>query len=232
MPTPETLVFDLDGTLIDTAPDLAGTMNVILERHGRSTLDLSTVRSMVGRGARVLMERAMAATGDPVPHELDALTAEFVAVYETRLTKESVPFPGLVPVLDRLQADGHILAVCTNKPERLSRMLLDQLGLVERFAAILGGDSLEVRKPDPLHLTETIVRSGGDVADAVLIGDSTTDLTAARAANVPIVGVSFGYTDIPMADLDPDVLIHDFADLPDALRTVSDGLSSNSVRAS
>lgn len=221
MPRPNLIVFDLDGTLVDTAPDLAATMNVLLENHGRPRLALDSVRLMVGRGARVLMQRAMAATGDPVDDAaLNRLVEEFVAIYEGKIADESRPYDGVVAAIEEFRRNGHRLAVCTNKPEGLSNLLLRQLGLRDAFSALLGGDSLPVRKPDPLHLTATIDAAGGRLDDAVLVGDSRTDLDTARAAGVPFIGVSFGYTETPMAELGPDILIDSFAELPAALEAV------------
>lgn len=218
MPHPLTVVFDLDGTLVDTAPDLTATMNEVLAELGRPPLAVDSVRLMVGRGARLLISRGLAASGDPVGEaELDRLVERFLIRYETRIAEASRPFPGLEDALNALSGQGAVAAVCTNKPERLSLLLLEALGLASRFSAVVGGDSLDVRKPDPRHLVATIERAGGIAAQAVMVGDSATDRDAARAAGVPFVGVSFGYTETPMAELGPDILIDEFSELPAAV---------------
>ena len=214
MTTPPTLVLDLDGTLVDTAPDLAAAMNVLLDRRGRRRLDLAEVRRSVGRGAIELMRAAMAKTGTPASDtDLARMLEEFIDHYGANIAVASRPFPGAVAALDRFAAAGWALAVCTNKPEGLTLMLLDALGLTPRFAAILGADTLEVRKPDPRHLTETVARAGGRVDAAIMVGDSVTDVDTARAAGIAVVGVSFGYTPTPMVDLGPDRLINHFDEL-------------------
>jgi phosphoglycolate phosphatase len=212
------VVFDLDGTLVDTAPDLAATMNAVLAGLGRSTLAPETVRNLVGRGAGVLMGRAMAETGPAAsPAEIARLTEEFVEIYAGRIAEESRPFPGAVAAMDRLAALGSRLAICTNKREGLSRLLLDALGLEGRFAAVIGGDTLPVAKPDPRPLAEAIARAGGAPGTAVLVGDTATDVACARAAGVAVIGVSFGYSETPMAELGADRLIDRFDQLPGAV---------------
>ncbi|VAW10039.1 Phosphoglycolate phosphatase [hydrothermal vent metagenome] len=221
MPTPATIVFDLDGTLIDTAPDLAATMNELLRRRGRGSLPTSAIRTMVGHGAKAMMEAGMAATGAAAGEaELDDMFAEFIEYYSDNIAVQSQIFPGALAALDRLEAEGYRLAMCTNKMEALSRKLIGSLGLEGRFASLLGGDTLAFRKPDPRHLTETIVQAGGDVGNAILVGDSIADVSAAKAASVPVIGVSFGYTKIPMAELAPDRVIDHFDDLDAAVAEI------------
>ncbi|MHA1524337.1 MAG: HAD-IA family hydrolase, partial [Alphaproteobacteria bacterium] len=149
--------------------------------------------------------------------ELAAMFEEFLVHYTANIADHSVPYPGVVNVLETYRATGVAMAVCTNKHEAASRLLLDKLGLTDFFAAILGGDTLEVRKPDPRHLLETVARAGGSAPTAVMVGDSATDVNAARAANIPVVGVSFGYTEIPMVELKPDRLIDHFDELDAAI---------------
>lgn len=218
MSHPPAILFDLDGTLVDTAPDLAATMNVLLGRRGRRSLALEDVRHMVGGGAKLLMERGMAATGTPAtPAEIDRMYDEFLAYYSAHIADESVVFPGVREALDRLAAAGCALAVCTNKPEWPARRLLEELALDHYFGAVLGGDSLPVRKPHPEHLLECIRRMGSAPARAIMVGDSRTDIDAARAAEVPVVAVTFGYTPEPVATFSPDILIDHFDELWDAL---------------
>jgi phosphoglycolate phosphatase len=211
------IVFDLDGTLIDSAPDLVATLNLLLAREGLATLPLAEVREMIGRGARALIARGFAAAGEPLDEaKLSALFTEFIAHYLAHIADESRPFPGVLAALDVLDAQGARLAVCTNKRTDLSVALLDALGLAHRFAAIVGADAAPAPKPAAAHLVTTIERAGGRLGRAVMVGDSASDAGAARAAGVPLVLVSFGYTDVPAHDLSPDVLIDRFDDLPAA----------------
>jgi phosphoglycolate phosphatase len=214
-----TIVFDLDGTLIETAPDLVGTLNVLLEREGIAPLPLAQARTLIGQGARALIARGFASAGAPLDEpRLSTLFDAFIAHYLAHIADESLPFPGLLPALDVLEAEGARLAICTNKRTDLSVALMEALGLSHRFAAIVGGDAVPAQKPAAGHLLATIERSGGDAARSVMIGDSASDAGAARAAGVPLVLVSFGYTDIPAGDLGADVLIDHFDELPAACR--------------
>jgi phosphoglycolate phosphatase len=213
-----TIVFDLDGTLIDTAPDLIDTLNFTLRQHGLQTVPFDDARPLIGGGARTMIQRALMADGrSATSTDVDALYGPFVAHYAEHLADRSRPFPGLLPALDRLDADGHRLAVCTNKLERLSKDLLGALDLSSRFAAICGQDSFGVQKPDPRMFRATVARAGGEPARAIMVGDSLTDIRTARAANVPVVGVDFGYSDVPVATLGPDRVISSFAELPAAI---------------
>lgn len=215
---PPIAVFDLDGTLAETAGDLVGTLNVILEREGLKALPLEDARDMIGAGAKALIQRGFAASGAKLsPERLDRLFEDFLDHYGAHLFERSYLYPGVADALDRLRAEGFTLAVCTNKVERHAVALLAGLGVAERFAAICGRDSFAFAKPDPRHLTLTIERAGGDPARAVMVGDSRSDVDAARGADIPVVGVSFGYTDIPMGDLRPDRLIDHFDALPEAV---------------
>ena len=214
-----TIVFDLDGTLIDTAPDLVGALNFLLAREGIAPRPLAEVRGMIGQGARALIARGFAAAGAPLDEtRLSALFVDFIAHYLAHIADESRPFPGVVAAMDTLAAQGARLAVCTNKRTDLSVALLDALGLTHRFAAIVGADAAPAPKPAAAHLTATLGRAGGTAARAVMVGDSASDAGAARAAAVPLVLVSFGYTETPATELGADVLIDHFDDLPDACR--------------
>ena len=216
-----TIVFDLDGTLVDTAPDLIGALNAVLTREGVAALPLERARNMVGLGVRVLLDRGLAAERVRVsPVRFEQLYADFLTLYESRIAAESRPFPGAAEALQWLARRGWTLAVCTNKLEYLSRKLLGELGLLDRFAAVCGGDTFTVRKPQAEALLNTLARTGGDPRRAVMVGDSKTDLDTARNASVPIVGVSFGYTEVPMASLAPDRLISDFRELPEAVESL------------
>ena len=224
---PKALVFDLDGTLVDTAPDLTLVLNWLLLREGRQKVDELSVRHMVGRGARNLILKGMSATGDvPDEDELSRLTRDFIAYYGEHIADSSLPFAGVTETLDHFRARGVVMGVCTNKPEGLSRQLLDALNLSQYFRAVLGGDSLAVKKPDPLHLLKTLEAMKNLPHEAVMVGDSISDVQAARNAGVAIVGVSFGYTETPIRELNPDIVIDQFADLPQALARMLTGSAS------
>lgn len=221
--TPPTLVLDLDGTLIDTAGDLLATLNVVLGKEGLPPLGLSEARNMIGFGARAMLEAGFAAHDRALPDErLDQLFAEFVAHYSNHIAEESTPFPGALAALDRFSADGWRLAVCTNKLERLAHRLLDEIGIAHRFAVIAGQDTFGVRKPDPRHLIETIRQAGGELSAAVMVGDSELDIAAARAAGVPSVGVTFGYTS-SITDHGPNAVIAHFDELFETARRLVSG---------
>jgi phosphoglycolate phosphatase len=212
------LVFDLDGTLVDTAPDLVTTLNVIVAAIGRPPLAYAAAVMKVGYGARAMLEAALAETGGvPEPPGLDALTDRFIAHYADHIADRSRPFPGTVAALDRFAAQGWRLAVCTNKLEGLARQLLAELGLADRFAAITGPDTFGFRKPDPRHLVETIRLAGGDRDAAVMVGDSHVDVDTAKAAAVPVVAVSFGYSTRPVASLGADRVIDHYDQLAAAV---------------
>jgi phosphoglycolate phosphatase len=216
--TAHTIVFDLDGTLVDTAPDLINALNHVLDREGLPPVPLHSARNMIGAGARKLIERGLEGEGRSVGVEdINRLTADFIAYYADHIADESRPFEGLEAALDHLATRGHRLAVCTNKLEWLSKRLLNALGLSPRFAAICGADTFGVQKPDPTILRETVARAGGQLSTSIMVGDAGTDVGVARRAGVPVIGVSFGYTDIPIADLKPDRVIHHMKDLLDAV---------------
>jgi len=213
-----TIAFDLDGTLVDTAPDLISALNFILDREGLPPVPLDAARNMIGAGARKLLERGLELEGRAASvWDIDRLSADFIAYYAAHIADASRPFEGLERALDDLAALGCRLAVCTNKLEWLSRRLLDELGLSRRFAAICGADTFGVSKPDPAILRQTIARAGGNPSSSIMVGDAGTDVGVARRAGVPVIGVTFGYTDIPMADLKPDRVIAHMRDLPAAV---------------
>jgi phosphoglycolate phosphatase len=209
------VAFDLDGTLVDTAPDLIASLNAVLAERGLAPLPLSAARVMVGRGARALIEQGFSAAGEPLDEaETPGLLARFIEIYLGRIADESRPFEGVEAALDALAAAGASLCVCTNKPTNLALALLDALGLLSRFAAVVGPDCAPAPKPDPRHLLTAIEAAGGRPDRAILVGDSAVDVGAARAAGVPIVLVPFGYTEIPAAELGGDQVIEGFDALP------------------
>jgi phosphoglycolate phosphatase len=211
------VAFDLDGTLVDTAPDLIGTLNHLLLQENLPALPIEEARPFIGHGARRLIQRGFIAAGahlDPA-HE-QHLFDRFIPHYLGRIADESRPFPGCVEALDALHAAGAKLCVCTNKPTDLSRALLDALEMSARFAAIVGPDAAGAAKPDPRHLEAAVTAAGGTLGRSLLVGDSATDAAAARSAGTPLVLVSFGYSDFPVRELAPDALIHHFDELPEA----------------
>ncbi len=213
-----TIVFDLDGTLIDTAPDLVDTLNFILAQEKLPGIPYEKARNLIGGGARGMMERALIAEGRSCSTaEMDRLYAAFVAHYAAHIADRSRPFPELEAGLEWLASNGHRLAVCTNKLEWLSKRLLDTLKLADRFAAICGQDTFGIQKPDPEVFRLTVRRAGGEPSRAIMVGDSGTDIHTARAARVPVIAVDFGYSEVPIATLQPDRIISSFADLPDAI---------------
>jgi phosphoglycolate phosphatase len=217
MATSPTIVFDLDGTLVDTAPDLIGALNHVLAAEGLPPLPLDRARNLIGAGARKLIERGLEAEGRVADGpELTRLTKDFIDHYAAHIADESQPFEGLSTALDALEARGCRFAVCTNKLEWLSRLLLDKLDLSRRFAAICGADTFGVAKPDPAILRQTIALAGGEPRSSLMVGDSGPDVGAARRASIPVIGVTFGYTEVPVAELKPDRLITHMRDLPEA----------------
>jgi phosphoglycolate phosphatase len=220
---PPVLVFDLDGTLAETAGDLMGALNVILAREGLAPLPLASARHLLGAGARALIARGFAEAGQTLtPERLERLFSEFLDHYNAHIADNSWLFPGVEAALDRASQAGYALAVCTNKLERSSHLLLGALGVADRFLFICGQDTFRIAKPDPKPLVETIARAGGLRAQAIMVGDSRTDIDTARAAGVPVIAVDFGYTDVPIADLRPDRVISHFDELWDAVASIRD----------
>jgi phosphoglycolate phosphatase len=210
-----TIAFDLDGTLVDTAPDLIGALNHILREESLPDLPLASARLLVGRGAVALIERGFAAAGAHLdPAAIPGLFDRFIAVYLARIADESRPFEGVETALDTLADAGAAFCVCTNKRTDLSLALLDALGMTNRFAAVIGADRAPAPKPDPRHIFAAIAAAGGSPDRALMVGDSISDIAGARAAQVPSIVVSFGYTEIAPAELGADQMIDHFAELP------------------
>jgi phosphoglycolate phosphatase len=221
MSSDRTVVFDLDGTLVDTAPDLIGALNFILKREGLPPVPLKSARTMIGAGVRRLLERGLEVDGRQASvDDINRLTDDFIDYYAAHIADASQPFDGLESALDDLDAQGYRFAVCTNKLEGLSKLLLDRLGLSGRFAAICGADTFGVSKPDPAILQQTVARAGGQLSTAVMVGDAGPDIGVARRAGIPVIGVEFGYTEVPIADLKPDRLIGHMSELPAAVEAL------------
>jgi phosphoglycolate phosphatase len=208
------LIFDLDGTLVDSAPDLHRCLNAVLAEQGRSPVSLGDIRPMVGDGAAKLVERGFAETGAPCdPAALPAQVDRFLFHYAAGRHALTTPFPGVAETLKSLAARGCRLGICTNKPYRPTMETLEVLGLTRFFGAVTGGDSLPARKPDPRHLLGTLALLGAPAETAVMVGDSANDVAVARAAGVPSLIVSYGYSRVPAAELGGDLLIDAFADI-------------------
>ena len=212
------VVFDLDGTLAETAPDIMRVLNLILERETLPPLPVGKARELVGAGARALIERGFKVSGRDLDLDtLERLFEDFLALYAEDTASQSHVFDGVLDALDVLQEDGFLLAVCTNKPILHTRLILDHFKVAERFAAVAGRDSFPFHKPDPRHLTLTIEAAGGDPKRAVMVGDSNTDILTAKAAGIPSICVPFGYTDVAIETLNPDAVIQHFDELPAAV---------------
>jgi phosphoglycolate phosphatase len=205
------VAFDLDGTLVDTGPDLTASLNHALVQLGRQPVPEPSVRVMVGHGARKLLERGLASTGEVSERLIDQGFPMFLDYYAEHICDRSIPFAGVEQAMDDLAAAGVRLAICTNKPEALTLLLLDALGWRSRFTAVVGGDTFPRRKPDPMPLNEAILRAGGGTA--AYVGDSITDTDTARAAGIPCVAVTFGFADRPPDQLGANALINHFDEL-------------------
>ena len=208
------VVFDLDGTLIDTAQDLVASLNHTIGLEGLEPVGRGDINHLVGHGGLVMLRRAFALRGRELAEtDLERMLAVFIDHYAGGMPGLSAPYPGLATAMERLAEAGCGLAVCTNKTEMLARRLIEGLGLTTRFAAITGGDTFSVRKPDAGHLLGTVRQAGGDPGRTVMVGDSLNDVLVARNAGVPSIGVPFGYTDVPIADLEPTHVIAHFDEL-------------------
>jgi len=212
----DVVAFDLDGTLADTAPDLAAALNHALGALGRPLVPPESVRHLVGHGARALLRRGLATSGEAPEALVDEGFPHFIDYYAANICRGTRPYEGVDAALDALAAKEVALALCTNKPERLTRLLLEALGWSERFDAVVGGDTLTVRKPDPAPLRQAIASAGGGAA--AFIGDSITDADTARAAGIPFVAVGFGFSDRPVEALGADDVIDDYSRLVETLR--------------
>ena len=212
-----TIVFDLDGTLVDTAPDLTNALNDVLIRRGHAPVTGEAIRACVGHGARAMIEAALHRAG--ADGDIDRMLAEFLVHYEANIAAESRPYPGAVAALETLAATGATLAVCTNKREHLSRKLLQELDLARYFVGLAGRDTFTVSKPDPGHLLGTIELAGG-ARRAVMVGDSDIDVTTANAARIPIVLARFGYGPPPRDGTCADAAIDHFDELHPLLESL------------
>jgi phosphoglycolate phosphatase len=218
---PRAVVFDLDGTLIDSGPDLARLLNMVLGEYGRSEVGLDRVRGFVGDGIAKLVERGLEATGGSTETQRRSATDRFLAIYEAEPALLTRPYPGVPATLKQLKDEGRRLAVCTNKAERVTHAVLRALGLHDFFGAVIGGDSLPVRKPDPAPLRAAIQRVGADAGSSVMIGDNEHDAATASAAGVSCVLVTYGYARAPLASLPAAALVDRFDALPAVLERLA-----------
>ncbi|CAA9584251.1 MAG: Phosphoglycolate phosphatase [uncultured Thermomicrobiales bacterium] len=212
-----TIAFDLDGTLVESAPDVIGAVNAVLIAEGLEPLPYHEGRPLISRGARGVLLYALTAAGaQDAAARVDSLFGRFLAHYGAHVADESRPFPGAVRALEVLGAAGARRVVCTNKPTGLSHRLLAELGMDDLVDGVVGVDAVSAVKPAAAHLIEAVAAVGGDLARTVMVGDADTDAGSARAAGTPLILVDFGYTEIPAAELAPDILLHHFDDLVDA----------------
>lgn len=214
---PSIVVFDLDGTLIDTAPDLWRATNHVLRTVGRAEIELNAVRHMVGHGGRALIREGLKATGGIDGHDIEMLLPEFLNYYSDNIALASKPYDGTVELLGDLKSKGIKTAICTNKPESLAHKLMTELSIGHEFDALTGGDSLPFKKPDPRHIFET-AKLAGSTDSILMIGDSINDTQAAINLGIPSVAVSFGYTDIPVHELGADKVIDHYNELIDLIQ--------------
>jgi len=218
-PNPILHIFDLDGTLADTAGDLMASLDYVMLHEGFAATPSEDARSLLGAGARALILRALTAQEASVSDaKMEDMFQLFLSHYESRIADDSRLYPGVIAALDTLAARGDFFAVCTNKIERPARLLLEKLGVADRFAFICGQDTFGVAKPDPTPLLRTIEAARGEKTRALMIGDSKTDIATARAAGIPVIAVDFGYTDRPIEEFSPDRVISHFDELPAAVK--------------
>ena len=212
------IIFDLDGTLVDTAPDLIAALNSVLIVEGQQPIDTGDLRHFVGHGVRAMFEQAFLRTVADVPQDrLTALTDRFLTYYRANIARGSRPFPGVPQTLERLALAGAGLGVCTNKAQDLTELLLRELSLAHHFPAVIGGGRTPDSKPDPRHVFEVVKALRRNCNRAVFVGDSAVDVQAARAAEIPVIAMSYGYTPVPAAQLGADAVLDDFAQLPDTI---------------
>ncbi len=212
-----TIIFDLDGTLIDSAHDVGAAVNRVLADHGLAPIEAAEQRALMGEGGRVRTRKAFALRGRLLDDaELSARVRDFVRYYGEKPVESTVPYAGVPETLRRLAAAGVRIGVCTNKYEASARDVLARLGLMPLVEDVAGADSFDVRKPHPGHILKLLARMDADPATALMVGDSIHDVEAAHAAGLKVIAVSWGYTLVPAGELGADAVIHRFADLIDA----------------
>lgn len=220
------LIFDLDGTLVDSHRDLIPALNAATASRGLPPISSDQVGHVVGKGALKMIERAYSFHGQEIPGGVGGdvhqeLLQLFLDYYDDHIADRTIFFPGVLSALDTLAEAGWQFAVCTNKYERLARKLLSHLGEIERFPVITGGDTFEFKKPDSRHLTETAALAGISPSSCMMVGDSINDIVPAQSANIPVIAVDFGYSDVPVNELKPDRIISHFDEFVDAVEALS-----------
>ena len=218
---PAAVLFDLDGTLVDSLPDIAGALGTLFTEMGRDPLSSPDVKGMIGGGIPKLIERALnAARIEADQTHREELTQRFREIYGARATQLTRPFPGVIELLGQMKDAGTRLGVCTNKPETVTRQILDELSISPFIGAVIGGDTLTTKKPDAAPILAALDILGCSPAEAMMVGDSGVDAGAARAAGIPVILVSFGYTQTPVTEIGADAVIDTFAELPNAIARV------------
>ena len=218
----ELIIFDLDGTLANTAPDLLGTLNKIIQPYNLSKMGMCEFGQIIGHGAKAMIKRAFELNEKPLEDEtLELLFKEFLAHYSANIANETTLYEGVLDAMDELKKHGFEFALCTNKTESMARLLLKELGVTNRFKSITGGDTFEFKKPDARHLIKTAQLARHEISKAIMIGDSATDINAAINAKIPSVAVTFGYSDAPIETLGATETISHFKNLPRAIESIS-----------
>ena len=218
----ELIIFDLDGTLANTAPDLLGTLNKIIQPYNLSKMGMCEFGQIIGHGAKAMIKRAFELNEKPLEDEtLELLFKEFLADYSANIANETTLYEGVLDAMDELKKHGFEFALCTNKTESMARLLLEELGVTNRFKSITGGDTFEFKKPDARHLIKTAQLARHEISKAIMIGDSATDINAAINAKIPSVAVTFGYSDAPIETLGATEIISHFKNLPRAIESIS-----------
>lgn len=224
-----TVIFDLDGTLVDSAPDLADALDALLVERGHPPVGLDRTRGLIGHGVAELVRRGLTESGEhPTPDMLAEAVQRFLRHYTANLSRKSQPYPGAADAVAALRRDGWRLVVCTNKLEASARGLLADLGLLPAFALVAGPDTFGVAKPDPDHLLRCLPKADGAHL-AVMVGDSEVDVAAAKAAGIPVVAVTWGYAKRPLAQLGPDAVVSSFGDVPSIVNRLAQGISPASA---
>lgn len=215
---PAAILLDLDGTLVDSVPDIAGALETLFTKEDWTPHSLVQVKAMVGGGVPKLIERALRKSNiEAGSARQEELVQRFMIIYGARATELTRPFPGAMEALKHLKDAGARLGVCTNKPEAVTRQILDDLSISPFIGAVIGGDTLATKKPDAAPILAALDILGCSPAEAMMVGDSGVDAGAARAARIPVILVSFGYTQTPVTEIDADAVINSFTDLPNAI---------------
>jgi len=223
------IIFDLDGTLAHTAPDLIGTLNRITRQYELKPLEMNEFGQVIGHGAKAMIQKAFAINNKQLDEEtLETLFTAFLEDYSANIANETRLFENVLEAMEDLSVEEYQFAVCTNKTEEMARLLLEKLGVTEHFRSITGGNTFSFRKPDPRHLIETARLAGHDIANAIMIGDSATDINAALNAGIPSVAVTFGYSDKPVNSLGASRIINNFSELYAAIESISQDRTSSS----